>query len=101
MIQEIARIVIKAGSEALFEAGVKEAIPLFLRAKGCHGVRLAKSIEQPLHYTLIVNWETVEHHMVDFRQSDDFQTWRSLVGTHFDEAPVVGHTTDVLNSQQG
>jgi quinol monooxygenase YgiN len=96
MIQEIASILVKAGSEQQFEAGVAKAKPLFLRSKGCHGVQLYRSIENPLQYTLVVDWETVDHHMVDFRQSDEFQQWRELVGPSFQQPPQVHHVNKVM-----
>ena len=96
MIQEIASIHVREGQEALFEAGVAQAKPLFLRARGCHGMELYRSIEQPQRYTLVVDWETVDDHMVDFRQSDDFQAWRKLVGPYFESPPDMHHEQQVL-----
>ena len=96
MIQEIASILVTAGQENQFEAGVAQAKPLFLRARGCHGVALHRSIENPQQYTLVVDWETVENHMVDFRESPDFQEWRKLVGATFAQPPQVHHETQVL-----
>ncbi|GAB3626523.1 antibiotic biosynthesis monooxygenase [Pandoraea terrae] len=96
MIFEIAQIEVKPGTEAEFERGVVAATPLFKRARGCHGLRLLKSIEQPAHYSLVVTWETLEDHMVHFRESDDFLEWRRLVGSCFAAPPNVGHVTEAL-----
>ncbi len=96
MIFEIAVFEVKAGEEAAFEAGVAKAVPLFLRAKGCRGMELQRSVETPSKYRLVVKWETVEDHMVHFRGSEDFQEWRKLAGPHFASAPVVEHTHTVL-----
>ncbi len=93
MIHEVAEITVKSGEEANFENGVAQAAPLFLRAKGCHGLNLQRVVEDPSIYRLVVQWETVEHHTVDFRNSDDFQEWRRLVGPFFANPPVVTHTT--------
>jgi hypothetical protein len=60
MITEIAQIDVKPGMESEFEAGVKNAAPIFKRAKGCHGMELRRSIEKPSRYRLFVAWETVE-----------------------------------------
>ncbi len=73
MILEIAQITVKAGMENRFEAGVAEAKPLFQRAKGCLSMELVRSVEFPGRYRLLVGWETLENHTVDFRNSDDFQ----------------------------
>ncbi|WP_338011954.1 antibiotic biosynthesis monooxygenase family protein [Mesorhizobium sp. ORS 3428] len=41
-----------------------EAAPLFLKAKGCHGLSLHRIGEDPTSYRLVVKWETVEDYMV-------------------------------------
>ncbi len=93
MIYEIAQIEIKPGSEEQFEAGVHQAAPLFQRARGCHGMELQQSLENPQGYLLVVQWETLEDHTVHFRGSEDFQAWRKLVGDYFAKAPEVQHTS--------
>jgi heme-degrading monooxygenase HmoA len=91
MFFEMAQFEIKPGTESAFEHGVSVATPLFQRARGCRGMQLLRSVEQPSHYTLMVTWETVEDHTVHFRGSKDFEEWRRLVGEYFAIAPQVGH----------
>lgn len=98
MIFEIATINIKEGQEELFERGVAEAIPIFLRAPGCSSVKLERSLEEPSRYRLVVSWEKIEDHVVRFRNSADFQLWRSLVGSTFSAPPTVEHTRIVLTT---
>jgi len=97
MVYEIAEIHVVAGRERDFEAGVKQAVPLFQRAPGCGGMELQRVVEIPGKYRLVVQWETVEHHMVQFRGSPSFQEWRRLVGGHFSSPPVVEHAATVLH----
>jgi quinol monooxygenase YgiN len=96
MITEIANIDIKPGMEAEFEAGAKKAVPVFQRAKGCHGMELRRSVETPNIYRLFVVWETIENHTVDFRNSADFQEWRKLVGHCFASPPQVEHVRQIM-----
>ena len=96
MVLESAELLIKEGMEAEFEAGVRQATPLFQRARGCHGMWLERGVENPLAYRLLVRWDTVEDHNVHFRGSEDFQEWRRLVGHCFDGAPSVSHLETVL-----
>ena len=96
MFWEIAQIEVKPGQEAAFEAAVAEAVPLFKNARGCKGMQLHRSVEQPGRYRLVVDWETVEDHTVHFRGSQDFQEWRRLVGGHFASPPAVEHTHRVV-----
>ena len=95
MVLESAEILVKAGMEEIFEAGVREAAPLFRRARGCTGMRLQRGIENPRAYRLLVQWDTLEDHTVHFRGSEDFQEWRRLVGHCFEGAPNVTHLTTV------
>jgi heme-degrading monooxygenase HmoA len=96
MITEIAQIDIKPGMESEFETGVKNAAPVFKRAKGCHGMELQRSIEKPSRYRLFVKWDTVEDHTVHFRSSPDFQEWRKLVGHCFASPPEVEHVSQTV-----
>ena len=97
MIHEIAHIAVKPGLQAEFERGVEQAAQLFRRAHGCRRLALQRGIERPLHYRLVVAWDTLEDHTVHFRGSDDFQAWRGLVGHCFDAPPVVEHVDTVLS----
>ena len=96
MVLEIAQIDVKPGMEKDFEAGVKSAVPLFMRAKGCKSATLQRSHEMPQRYRLFLQWETLENHTVDFRGSADFQEWRKLVGHCFAAPPNVEHVTEVM-----
>lgn len=96
MILEIAQIDIKDGLADEFETAVRKAAPLFKRAKGCRSVALERSIENPLRYCLLVQWDTLENHIIDFQKSTDFQEWRKLVGHCFAEIPEVEHTRQAL-----
>lgn len=98
MIREFAEIDVKPGQEADFESAVAEAMPLFLGSKGCQSIRLHRSMEQPSRYRLVVEWETIEDHMVEFRNSDAFVRWRGLVGPHFNSPPRVEHLVVALES---
>ena len=95
MVFEVAAIDVKPGEEEAFEAAVAQAAPLFKRARGCHGMALQRSVENPSSYRLVVQWATVEDHTIHFRGSEDFKEWRRLVGPHFAATPVVEHTKTV------
>ena len=96
MITEIAQIDVKPGSEADFEAAVAKAGAAFGRSKGFHGFELHRSIEKPQRYRLLVKWETLETHTVDFRGSENFTEWRGLVSGFFAAPPEVELTNTVV-----
>jgi len=95
-VLEIAEIDVVEGREDEFERAVARAVPLFERARGCTGLDLHRSIENPSRYRLVVSWDAVEDHTVGFRGSEDFTAWRALVGEFFASPPRVEHTTRVL-----
>ena len=98
MILEIAQIDVKPGMENDFESGVKKAAPIFERAKGCKSLTLQRSHENPSRYRLFVQWQTLENHTKDFRESADFQEWRKLVGHCFASPPEVEHVNEVVKA---
>lgn len=91
MIYEIAELYIKPDAHEAFQAAVAQAVPIFKAASGCRSMRLDRAIETPDTYHLVIGWETLEHHTVDFRGSDGFQQWRALVGGSFATPPKVEH----------
>jgi len=97
MVTEIAYITIDPARAVAFEAAVAKAAPYFKAAQGCHGARLERVEEDEALYRLSVDWESVDHHMVTFRQSDGFQQWRALAGPFFVEPPKVEHWNRVSN----
>jgi quinol monooxygenase YgiN len=99
MIKEIAEIDIKPGHELAFEAAAREAMQYFLEAKGCHAFRLHRSMEQPSRYRMFVEWNTIEDHMVEFRNSDAFLEWRKLAAPHFLSPPRVEHLLIVVEGR--
>lgn len=95
MITEIAQIEITPGSEKDFEAAVSRAETIFKRCKGWKSFELHRSVERPSRYRLLIKWETLENHVVDFRESPNFSEWRALVGPFFASSPEVEHTETV------
>jgi heme-degrading monooxygenase HmoA len=92
MILEVADIRIHPGRQAEFdEAIVRGLKEIISQAAGFRSWRVNKGIETPHRYLLMIEWETLEHHTVGFRQSPAFQQWRAIIGPFFAEAPVVEH----------
>ena len=98
MIYELVEIRALPGHEDELMAAVREATPLFLAAPGCHGLALKRSIEAPDLFRLLVRWDTVDDHMVGFRNSPAFAEWRRLAGPHFAAPPHVEHLEVVLEA---
>jgi heme-degrading monooxygenase HmoA len=100
MILEHADIRIAPGQQAQFDAAITRGVETVIaKAKGYKGHRVMKGIESPERYLLMIWWETLENHTVDFRGSPAFQEWRAIVGPFFAGAPVVEHFNLVTESK--
>lgn len=92
MILELADIRIQPGKQAEFDAAIQRGVEqVIAKSKGFRGYKINKGIESPERYVLMIFWETLENHTVDFRQSPAFQEWRAMVGPYFAAAPTVEH----------
>ena len=96
MIHEIASLTIDPARAAGFEAAVAAARPQFEAAIGFVSFGLQRVIEEPGRYNLVVGWDSVEAHMVDFRASSGFQQWRTLAGPFFTGPARVVHVETVI-----
>ncbi|KQP90999.1 antibiotic biosynthesis monooxygenase [Methylobacterium sp. Leaf113] len=98
MILEIAQIDVKPGLEAEFEAGIAEAAAIFKAAQGCRSFAVRRSIEKPQRYRLLIEWETLENHTVDFTGSQAWKDYRTMVSPCFEGPPSVEHTELTLQA---
>jgi heme-degrading monooxygenase HmoA len=97
MILEHAVINVTPGTESSFETDFAEAKSVLASCPGCLRIQMHKGVEHPSRYLLLVEWETIDDHLVGFRQSQSFTKWRALIGPHFDGSPEVDHY-EVLSS---
>lgn len=79
------------GKEQEFEAAFAEAKHVIASAKGCRSVSISRSAENPTNYLLLVEWDSVDDHMVGFRESEAFVEWRRLLGHLYEPGPTVEH----------
>lgn len=94
MILELVDIRIQPGKQREFDAAIVRGVTeVISKAKGFCGYRINKGIESAERYVLMIYWQTLENHTVDFRESPAFQEWRSIVGPFFAGPPAVEHFT--------
>ncbi|HEX2539503.1 MAG TPA: antibiotic biosynthesis monooxygenase [Caldimonas sp.] len=99
MILEIADIRIAPGRNADFEAAIERGIAsVVTRCKGYRAHQVHKGIESAERYVLLIWWDTLENHTVDFRQGPLFAEWRAIVGPFFASPPHVEHFDRVTGS---
>ncbi len=94
MILEIADIRIQPGKQDEFDAAIKLGLEVAItKARGYISHQVQKCIETPERYVLMIHWQTLENHTVDFRGSPAFAEWRGHVGPFFAAPPNVEHFT--------
>ncbi|UKA70662.1 antibiotic biosynthesis monooxygenase family protein [Arthrobacter sp. FW306-06-A] len=95
MITEHALLPVIAGQEEEFEAAFKQARPIIASMPGFVSLSLSRSVETPNTYLLLVEWESLEDHTVGFRESPEYQQWRTLLHRFYEPFPVVEHFNPV------
>jgi heme-degrading monooxygenase HmoA len=96
MVLEVALIDVVAGQEDAFAAAYRKAREVLVGTPGCRTVRMTRGVESPSRFVLLVEWDSVEAHLDNFRATERFTAWRGLVGPYFATPPVVEHFTDVV-----
>ena len=97
MILEIADIRIAPGQQAAFETAIRHGIDTVVsKATGFRRCRVVAGIESPERFQLMIEWDTLENHTVDFRGGPLFTQWRAIVGPFFATPPAVEHYTPVF-----
>jgi heme-degrading monooxygenase HmoA len=91
MVLEHALFIVDKQRQADFEAAFREARILLSSSPGCLSVSMAHGIEDEERYLLLVEWESIDAHLVGFRGSPAYTKWRELLGPHYRDAPVVEH----------
>jgi len=95
MILEMSRVQILPGKEAEFEKVFYEACDILSTLKGYLGGDLEKSIDKPGLYYMMIRWETLENHLVDFPASEQAARAMPLVLPLFDGMPKADHVVRI------
>jgi heme-degrading monooxygenase HmoA len=95
MVLEIALIDIQPGQENDFAAAYVKARSLVANTPGCRSVRMTRGVETPSRFVLLVEWDSIEAHLENFRASERFGQWRTHIGPYFASPPLVEHFLDV------
>ena len=99
MILEHCDLEIDPAKQQEFEEAILRGVQTVIsKAKGFRGFKVNHSLETPSRYLLLIYWDTLENHTVDFRGSEAFADWRAIVGPFFVKPPHVEHMTLVGKS---
>ena len=95
MALEVADIAVTPGQEEAFVAAYHGAREVLASTPGCRSVRMTRGVESPARFVLLVEWDSVEAHLQNFRDTERFGTWRAAIGPFFARPPAVEHFRDV------
>ena len=95
MVLEVALIDVLPGREDEFAASYRLGYPILAGTPGCRSVRMTRGVESASRFVLLVEWESVEAHEKNFRETERFAQWRGHIGAYFAKPPLVEHFTEV------
>ncbi len=96
MILEMAVLNVKPGSALAFESAMRKARALIEASDGFQKMEVRPCVETENRYLLLVWWDTVESHIIGFRQSERYEEWRAVLHDFYDPFPIVEHFTAPL-----
>ena len=99
MILEVAIMKIKPEMLQQFEAVFPKAAAIVASIPGYISHEMVRCVETKGKYHLLIRWENIDAHLVNFRQSPKFQDFRALVGGFFAEPPVAEHFEAITASR--
>ncbi len=68
---------ITPGAEDAFAEAYRQVRHEVADTPGCRSMRMTRGVESPSRFVLLVEWDSVEAHEVDFRASERFGRWRA------------------------
>ena len=95
MVLEVAILHVIPGQEFEFEKAFGQAQAILENMQGYKSHQLQKCLENSNQYILLVNWETLEDHTINFRGSEQYQQWKKLLHHFYQPFPTVEHYTTV------
>jgi heme-degrading monooxygenase HmoA len=91
MVVEIAVLKAKTGAADALRDGLRAARSVIARATGYLGSVFYQGIESPESFILRIEWDSLEAHMRDFRQSPLLAEWRGHFYHLLEGTPTVTH----------
>jgi heme-degrading monooxygenase HmoA len=95
VVTEIAVLEITPGAEDAFTQAYRSVRHVVAETDGCRSMRMTRGVESPSRFLLLVEWDSVEAHELNFRATDRFGRWRAAIGPHFARPPQVEHYVDI------
>jgi len=97
MVIERVELSVVVGREADFETSMERGIAFLAAASGCASVTLARGVERPSCYLLMLRWRSIDDHTA-FTKTEGFLKFRELAGPFFAARPAMEHFQPVLSA---
>jgi heme-degrading monooxygenase HmoA len=91
MILEVAMLNVRPGQGADFESAFRHASTIIASMPGYLDHELHRCLEVDHQYLLLVRWRTLTDHTIGFRESPEYQTWKTLLHHFYEPFPEVEH----------
>lgn len=94
MVIERAELPVTPGQEGEFERQFASGASRLRGAKGCRGVSLARGVESPSTYLLLIEWESLAAHQA-FAATEGFAAFVGLIRPCLAGKPNTAHFASV------
>jgi heme-degrading monooxygenase HmoA len=91
MVLEVAILNLRVGASAEFEKAFSVAQRIISSISGYQRHELRRCAEHDAQYLLLVWWDSIESHTKGFRESSEYQEWKSLLHHFYEPFPQVEH----------
>jgi quinol monooxygenase YgiN len=98
VIVEYIRYAIPADRAAAFERDYAAAAAPLAASPHCLGYELTRCVEEPEHYILRIEWDSVDGHLKGFRQSPEFRAFFQAIRLYVGDIAEMRHYDLVLSS---
>jgi len=95
MILEVAILNVKAGLEDDFLKAFSQAKEIISKMTGYISHELKRCVEHTSRFILLVEWEKLTDHTDGFRNSKEYQEWKTLLHHFYDPFPTVEHYQEI------
>jgi quinol monooxygenase YgiN len=100
MVVEIIRYDIAPESAQHFITAYTEAGTYLNRSPHCLSYEIINGVEEPNHFIIRIEWESMEGHMQGFRRSPEFQHFFALVKPFFNAILEMKHYSVIAASDR-
>lgn len=91
MVVEYIRYTVPLERAEDFEAAYQRAGRVLDEDPHCEGYEVARGVEEPEHFVVRIEWDSIEGHEEGFRRSPEFREFFAAVRPFFDQIEEMKH----------